>query len=98
MALFGRHLGGKADVLSGFKETAFVIEDPTTVALSGKTQHTIAKFTGRDSDSVAGTVFALTLEEIEKADGYEVAPYERMEVVLESGVRAWVYVDGSGSQ
>ena len=93
MALFGRKLSGTPDVLPGFEETPFVIEDETTVSLSGKAQHTIARFTGLGSDTVTGTVFAFTPEEIESADRYEVLPYERVLVILQSGIRAWVYVD-----
>jgi gamma-glutamylcyclotransferase (GGCT)/AIG2-like uncharacterized protein YtfP len=44
-------------------------------------------------DSVAGTVFTVTSQDIERADLYEVADYERMLVALKSGKRAWVYVE-----
>ena len=93
MAIFGRRLIGARDVLPGFEEALMVIDDQATVSMSGKTHHAIAKFTGNTSDSVAGTVFALTPEEIQSADNYEVPEYKRVEVVLLSGVRAWVYVD-----
>jgi len=42
---------------------------------------------------VAGTVYAVTPEEIESADKYEVEQYKRVAVVLGSGLRAWVDVD-----
>ena len=93
MAIFGRQLIGTRDVLPGFEEALIVIDDEETVSMSGKTHHAIAKFTGKVSDSIAGTVFALTPEEIQSADKYEVPEYKRVEVVLLSGVRAWVYVD-----
>jgi orotate phosphoribosyltransferase len=38
-------------------------------------------------------LFALTPEEIQSADKYEVAAYRRVSVILGSGKRAWVYVD-----
>ena len=82
MALFGRRLTGTPDALPGAAEKLLVIEDPATIALSGKAQHSIAIFTGRASDSVAGTVFAVTPEEIQRADAYEVAEYSRVAVVL----------------
>lgn len=64
------------------------IEDPTVVAISGKAQHPMARFTGRASDSVSGVVFALTAEELRNADRYEVAAVKRVAVVLQSGARA----------
>ena len=93
MATFGRKLAGTRDVLPGFKEALVEIDDHATVSLSGKTHHPIAKFTGDPSDSISGTVFAVTPEEIQNADKYEVAAYKRVAVLLRSGVRAWVYVD-----
>jgi hypothetical protein len=93
MATFGRRLSGTTDVLPGFEEAEIEIDDQATVSLSGKTHHRIAKFTGRPSDTVSGTVFSVTAEEIESADQYEVAAYKRVAVRLQSGLRAWVYVD-----
>ena len=93
LATFGRRLSGERDVLPGFAETTVEIEDEATVSLSGKKHHSIVRFTGRPSDTIAGTVFALTPEEIQSADKYEVAAYRRVSVVLGSGRRAWVYVD-----
>jgi gamma-glutamylcyclotransferase (GGCT)/AIG2-like uncharacterized protein YtfP len=63
------------------------------VATSGKTHHPIVAFTGRDADTVAGTVFRITPEELQNADKYEVSAYKRIAVMLRSGARAWVYVD-----
>jgi hypothetical protein len=53
----------------------------------------MARFTGRDSDVVPGTVFAVTPGEIQNADRYEVAAVKRVAVALQSGARAWAYVD-----
>jgi len=95
LATFGRLLTGTRDALSGFEETELVIEDQAVISISGKKHHTIAKFTGRNSDTISGTIYAVTPEEIERADKYEVAPCQRIAVVLQSGTRAWVYVDGT---
>ncbi len=92
-ATFGRLLTGTPDVLPGFEQALLKIEDEKTVALSGKTHHAIVRYTGRQADTVAGTVFEVTPEEIVSADAYEVEQYKRISVVLGSGVRAWVYVD-----
>ena len=64
------------------------IEDQMVVAISGKAHHTMARFTGRTSDVVSGTVFAVTPDEIQNADKYEVAAVKRVAVVLQSGVCA----------
>ncbi len=39
-----------------------------------------------------GRVLALTPEELDAADEYEVSLYRRVSVQLASGIRAWVYV------
>jgi len=93
MATFGRLLTGTHDALPGFEAALLEIDDEATVSLSGKTHHAIARFTGHPSDSISGTVFAVTREEIQSADTYEVPAYKRVAVTLRSGVRAWAYVD-----
>lgn len=93
MATFGRPLAGTSDVLPGFELVSLKIEDQTVIAVSGKAQHTMARFTGRAADVVSGVVFAVTPDEIEKADKYEVPAVKRIAVALQSGMRAWVYVD-----
>jgi len=92
-ATFGRRLAGTSDALRGFALVPLNIEDANIVAISGKAQHTMAKFTGRDADVVPGTVYTVTPAEIRNADRYEVADVKRVEAVLQSGRRAWVYVD-----
>jgi len=98
VATFGRLLAGTSDVLRGFELAPLKIEDPAIIAISGKAVHTIAKFTGRDSDVILGTVFQVTLDDIEHADKYEVDACKRIAVTLRSGVRAWVYVDATTGQ
>ncbi len=93
MATFGRQLAGTSDALQGFELALLKIEDPMVVAISGKAHHTMAKFTGHASDVVSGTVFTVTPDEIQNADKYEVAAVKRVAVVLQSGIRAWAYVD-----
>ena len=93
MATFGRQLAGTSDALRGFELVPLKIEDETVVAISGKAYHTMARFTGRASDVISGMVFAVKPDEIQSADKYEVAAVKRVAVVLESGTRAWAYVD-----
>ena len=89
MSTFGRRLAGTRDALPGFKVVPLEIDDPAVVAISGKAVHTMATPTGRMSDVIGGTVFAVTQDEIQHADQYEVAAVRRVSVTLQSGARAW---------
>jgi len=93
LATFGRRLVGHADEMPGYTLTMLKIEDLEVVATSGKTHHPVVTYSGNASDKVSGTVFAITVNELEHADEYEVAAYRRDRVRLASGVSAWVYVD-----
>jgi hypothetical protein len=68
------------------------ITDPEVVRISGLAVHTIACRTGDAADRIPGTVFALTTAELDATDAYEVDVYARVEVELDSGTRAFVYV------
>lgn len=92
MATFGRHLDGRADALVGFELGTLRVEDPVFVAESGKADHAVVKFNGRDECSVSGIVYEVTDEELSLADKYEPAGYKRITVRLASGQAAWVYV------
>jgi hypothetical protein len=93
MATFGRLLVGTSDALPGFEQVVLKIEDAAVIAVSGKAQHTIARFTGRASDVLFGRVFRVTADDIGNADKYEVDACKRITVTLQSGVRAWMYAD-----
>lgn len=95
LANFGRPLAGTSDALPGYEEGALKIDDPEVAASLGKTHYAIARFTGRASDVVTGTVFAISLDELERADKYEIPEYKRVAVVLQSGAHAWAYVDAN---
>jgi Gamma-glutamyl cyclotransferase, AIG2-like len=92
MANFGRLLSGREDSLPGYTLHPIMIDDPSVVALSGKSQHMIAKRSELAGDEVAGMVFEITAQELAAADRYEVSEYARVQVTLRSGVQAWVYV------
>jgi len=68
------------------------IDDELVIAISGKAEHTVARFTGRRSDVIEGTVFTVSPADIDHADGYETPARQRAAVTLRSGIRAWVYV------
>jgi gamma-glutamylcyclotransferase (GGCT)/AIG2-like uncharacterized protein YtfP len=92
LSTFGRRLDGAPDALVGYMQRMLEITDPDVVAKSGKTHHPIVVRTGADADRIEGTAFAVTAAELAAADAYEVDDYERVQTVLASGARAWVYV------
>ena len=92
LATFGRLLEGRADSLVGFALSPLDIDDPEVIATSGSALHTIARPTGNPADLIPGIVFALSQKELEAADRYEVDACTRIEAVLASGARAFVYV------
>jgi hypothetical protein len=93
LAIFARRLDGNQDALTGFTLAPLKIEDEAVIAVSGKANQTIARFTGRASDVISGVVFRVTPDDIQNADRYEVEACKRVALTLRSGVRAWVYVD-----
>ncbi|MFM7634697.1 MAG: gamma-glutamylcyclotransferase family protein [Cyanobacteriota bacterium] len=94
---FGRQLYGTPDELIGFILAEVRIDSQVVVAASGKPFHPIAKFTGSRSHRVPGTVYALTDNELDHADRYEVAAYRRIKTTLGSGKVAWAYVEAVSS-
>lgn len=92
LANYGRLLDGQPDVLLGYALVPLEIGDPHVVRISGKAVHTIACATGDAENRVRGVVFEVTLEELAATDRYETDAYGRIEVTLESGLAAFVYV------
>ena len=92
LATYGRELIGTPDALAGYRLEPLQITDPQVVRLSGKAVHRIARATGDPADRIPGTLFELSEAELASTDRYEGDPYQRAEVTLESGVRAFVYV------
>jgi len=93
LAIFGRALDGRADVLPGYTLSPLQITDPDVIAASGTALHTIVRRTGDPLDEVPGLVFRITQAELAAADAYEVADCKRVTVRLGSGIDAFVYVD-----
>ena len=93
LAIFGRALDGRADVLPGYSVSPLLITDPGVIATSGSAHHTIVRETGDPRDEVPGIVFRITPAELAAADAYEVAECKRVTVRLGSGIEAFVYVD-----
>jgi gamma-glutamylcyclotransferase (GGCT)/AIG2-like uncharacterized protein YtfP len=84
IANFGRELTGRPDALPRYARG---------LVLSGGSTYANAELTSNPEDSVSGTVFEVTEQELAAADQYEEgADYGRISVTLKSGNRAWVYV------
>jgi gamma-glutamylcyclotransferase (GGCT)/AIG2-like uncharacterized protein YtfP len=92
LSTFGRKLEGDADCLVGYKLSFVTIEDEAVVTVSGMAAHPIITYTNNANDTVNGTVFTITADELQQADEYEVDDYERISIQLQSGKTAWVYV------
>ncbi|HAZ7574611.1 gamma-glutamylcyclotransferase [Legionella sp. PATHC032] len=93
IANFGRKLEGQEDTLQGFKLSMVEIKNTDVVATSGDNCHPIISYTGNPSDTIQGTVFTISKEELAQTDEYEVSEYKRVNVKLNSGVNAWVYIN-----
>jgi gamma-glutamylcyclotransferase (GGCT)/AIG2-like uncharacterized protein YtfP len=93
LATFGRRLEGHADALPGYALKSIEIQDEDFVARSGTAIHRNLQFTGDSSDFVEGTVYSVSLQELEQADAYEPDGYKRVLVQLRSGAKAWVYLN-----
>lgn len=92
MANFGRKLSGTQDILPGYRLAKVKIEDPEVIAESGEEIHNILFPTEDNADQVPGMVFDISLQELQRADAYEVSAYKRVAVKLISGIQAWAYV------
>lgn len=92
-ALFKRPLQGTPDAMPGYRQTMIELTDPDVIAKSGTASHPMVIRTGDPADKVEGTVFLITEDELAAADKYEVSDYKRVQVRLQSGTDAWVYVE-----
>ena len=89
---FGRLLEGKRDVLQEYCISEVKIKDKSVIKLSGKEIHPILIFTGNIKDEAEEPVFRINSSELLMADKYEVDDYSRVEAILKSGTKAWIYV------
>lgn len=89
---FGRLLNGHDDAIPGYRKEMLEITDPDVIAASGERFHPIIMKSDDPADRISGQVFEITGDELLAADAYEVSDYKRVEVRLESGRQAWVYI------
>ena len=94
---FGRELLGEADTLACFVLGEIEITDPMVLERSGKRFHPILRYTGNPQDSISGTIFLITSDELAQADEYEVDAYKRALLTFTSGRAAWCYIDAQAN-
>ncbi|VXB63916.1 DUF4286 family protein [Maribacter litoralis] len=82
LAVFARPLNGFEDELP-----SYTISDQKIADLYPTLKHT-----GKKEDSIKGQVYTLSHHELQKADVYEGEAYERIEIQLASGKKAWAYI------
>lgn len=97
LASFNRLLNGSSVRLFKFKTQDLKIENEDVLAKSNQEVHPIAIYTNDESDYIEGMVFEVSEEELAQADSYEVDDYKRVQVTLETGQKAWAYIDRSCS-
>lgn len=89
---YGRLLSGETDHLVGYRMGKVNISDLEVIRKSGLKSHPVATATGNKNDKILGMVFTITLDELLATDNYEVAEYERVQTILKSGKKCWVYI------
>lgn len=92
IASFGRLLDGEDDAMTGYRTDMIEITDPEVLRQSGQRFHPLVVPSDRDDDEVSGKVFHISATELAAADAYEVSDYRRVDVLLKSGRRAFVYI------
>ena len=79
--IFGRVVNGTSDALHGYKRSKIKID--------GEIYPLIIP----DKDGkILGLVIEISDDELNRADKYETEGYQRINVILESGIFGWVYV------
>jgi gamma-glutamylcyclotransferase (GGCT)/AIG2-like uncharacterized protein YtfP len=83
----GKTLIGARDSLRGYRLSLFEIKDHFVAGL-----HPMAMLTRDNNDIIDGTIYEITVEELDLLDSLKVDDYKRVKEILESGKEAWVYV------
>lgn len=92
LELFGSLLVGTKDTLQAYKKSSIKIDDALFLATGEQAYQLTLIISNDKSHTIDGTVFEVSKEELLVADKYEPDGYERVEVELASGKRAWIYL------
>ncbi|KAF2517238.1 gamma-glutamylcyclotransferase family protein [Flavobacterium foetidum] len=88
MRLFNKILTGTADQLLGYKLKSLKIEEEF-----GMADYVVAVASENPTDVIHGVVFNITTADFAKVDLFESNAYRRVQVTLQSGATAWVYIE-----
>jgi hypothetical protein len=91
LKLFGRELKMTKDILKGFQLAPTEITDEAFLKTGAAKNQRIAIQTNHLEDFIEGSVLEIREDEMLRSDSYEPENYKRIEVVLESGKKAWIY-------
>lgn len=83
---------GSRDVLIGYTISPIEITDESFLSKGEQKEQSTLVPLGAKEGKIEGTVFVVSEEELLLADRYEPDNYERIQVRLESGKQAWVYL------
>ena len=92
LGLFGRLLTGTRDLLKGYKTESIEIKDESFLSRGEEKYQLTAIVSDDRTDTIEGTVFTVSEDELLLTDKYEPDNYTRIKVRLESGKQAWVYL------
>ncbi|RDI57467.1 gamma-glutamylcyclotransferase family protein [Flavobacterium glaciei] len=86
--VFNKLLSGTEDKLLGYKLKDFQIEEEF-----GMEDYFVAVPSENASDVINGIAFSVTNEDLIKADQFESNSYKRIQIKLQSGLTAWIYIE-----
>lgn len=91
LELFGRSLKSSKDTLRGYRVSPIVIKDEIFLSKTSQANQLIAIISNNKNDAIEGSVLEVSREELLLSDKYEPEDYQRIQVELESGKKAWIY-------
>ena len=88
MQVFNKLLTGTEDQLAGYKLKELQIEEEF-----GMEDYFVAMPSENPLDAVQGIAFAISTDDLTKADQFESNAYKRIQITLKSGTIAWIYIE-----
>ncbi|MCC9016597.1 MULTISPECIES: gamma-glutamylcyclotransferase family protein [Flavobacterium] len=88
MRLFNKVLIGTRDQLHGHKLKSLQIEEEF-----GMADYVVVVPSASSTDPIHGVVFDVTNADLAKVDLFESNAYKRVQVTLNSGTVAWIYIE-----
>ena len=92
LEIFGRKLNGLKDRLRGFRIGQLQLATGNEPNPENIQSYPVAIAGDPQKDYIDGKIYQLTPEELQQADRYETGAYKRVNLQLESGKLAWVYL------